>query len=184
MMAQAWGNQAVDAANAMGVNAAALAATCVIESNCQNVGASGGGSAAGVFQMISSTYTADINGALAYDPSIAGNIVSGFAGQMDPGTEAYAAAYELQQDAQLLQGNGVSNPTVLGVRAVYQFGSGVGPSVAAAPDSANLESIVNLSAASLAANGLTASSTVGQWRAMQVQKLGSDAYQTVLSDGQ
>jgi len=78
----------------------------------------------------------------------------------------------------------VSNPTVLGVRAVYQFGSGVGPSVAAAPDSANLESIVNLSAASLAANGLTASTTVGQWRAMQVQKLGSDAYQTVLSGGQ
>ncbi len=184
MMAQAWGNQAVDAANAMGVNAAALAATCVMESNCQNVGASGGGSAAGVFQMISSTYTADINGALAYDPSIAGNIVSGLAGQMDPGTEAYAAAYELQQDAQLLQGNGVSNPTVLGVRAVYQFGSGVGPSVAAAQDSANLESIVNLSAASLAANGLTASSTVGQWRAMQVQKLGSDAYQTVLAGGQ
>ena len=184
MMAQAWGNQAVDAANAMGVNAAALAATCVMESNCQNVGASGGGSAAGVFQMISSTYTADINGALAYDPSIAGNIVSGLAGQMDPGTEAYAAAYELQQDAQLLQGNGISNPTVVDVRAVYQFGASVGPQVAQAPDSANLETIVNLSPASLAANGLTASSTVGQWRAMQAQKLGSDAYQTVLAGGQ
>ena len=183
MMAQAWGNQAVDAANAMGINAAALAATCVMESNCQNVGASGGGSAAGVFQMINSTYTADINGALAYDPSIAGNIVSGLAGQMDPGTEAYAAAYELQQDAQLLQGNGISNPTVVDVRAVYQFGSGVGSQVAQAPDSANLESLVNLSAASLAANGLTASTTVGQWRAMQVQKLGSDAYQTVLAGG-
>ena len=79
MMAQAWGNQAVDAANAMGVNGAALAATCVMELNCQNVGAVGQG-AAGVFQMISSTYTADINGALAYDPSIAGNIVSGSCG--------------------------------------------------------------------------------------------------------
>jgi hypothetical protein len=134
--------------------------------------------------MINSTYTADINGALAYDPSIAGNIVSGLAGQMDPGTEAYAAAYELQQDAQLLQGDGINNPTVLGVRAVYQFGASVGPQVAQASDSANLESIVNLSAASLAANGLTASSTVGQWRAMQAQKLGSDAYQTVLSGGQ
>ena len=184
MMAQAWGNQAIDAANAMGVNAAALAATCVMESNCQNVGASGGGSAAGVFQMISSTYTADINGALAYDPSIAGNIVSGLAGQMDPGTEAYAAAYELQQDAQLLQGNDISNPTVVDVRAVYQFGASVGPQVAQAPDTANLETIVNLSPASLAANGLTASSTVGQWRAMQAQKLGSDAYQTVLAGGQ
>ena len=183
MMAQAWGNQAVDAANAMGVNGAALAATCVMELNCQNVGAVGQG-AAGVFQMISSTYTADINGALAYDPSIAGNIVSGLAGQMDPGTEAYAAAFELQQDAQSLQGNGISNPTVLDVRAVYQFGGSAGPGVALAPDSANLESLVNFSAASLAANGLTASTTVGQWRAMQVQKLGSDAYQTVLSGGQ
>lgn len=94
--------------------------------------------------MISSTYTADINGALAYDPSIAGNIVSGLAGQMDPGTEAYAAAYELQQDAQLLQGNDISNPTVVDVRAVYQFGASVGPQVAQAPDTANLETIVNL----------------------------------------
>ena len=34
--------------------------------------------------MINSTYTADINGAVAYDPDIAGSIVSGLAGQMDP----------------------------------------------------------------------------------------------------
>ena len=34
--------------------------------------------------MISSTYNADINGAVAYDPSIAGTIVSGSAGEMDP----------------------------------------------------------------------------------------------------
>jgi hypothetical protein len=180
MMAQVWGSAATDAASALGVSASALAATCSMESNCQNVGASGGSSAAGAFQMISSTYAADINGAIAEDPSIAGSIVSGLAGRMDPGTEAYAAAYELQQDAQLLQGNNISNPTVLDVRAVYQFGAGSGPNVAAAPDSANIESIVNLSAASLAANGLTASSTVGDWRAMQTNKLGADAYQTVL----
>ena len=167
MMSQDWGSQAADAAAAMGVSAAALAATCEMESQCQNVGAAPGGSASGAFQMINSTYTADINGAIAEDPSIAGSIVSGLAGRMDPGTEAYAAAYELQQDAQLLQGETGSNPTVLQVRAVYQFGAGSGPTVATAPDSANIESIVNLSAASLAANGLTASSTVGDWRAMQ-----------------
>ena len=57
--------------------------------------------------MINSTYTADINGAVAYDPDIAGSIVSGLAGQMDPATEAYAAAYELRTDAQLLETNGV-----------------------------------------------------------------------------
>jgi len=181
MMAQDWGPQAATAAAAMGVTAAALAATCVMESGCQNTGAAPGGSATGAFQMINSTYTADINGAIAEDPSIAGSIVSGLAGQMDPGTEAYAAAYELQQDAQLLQTSSVADPTVLQVRAVYQFGAGGGPYVAQAPDSANIESIVNLSSASLAANGLTAASTVGDWRAMQIKRLGGDAYQTVLA---
>src|SRR5580693_10456030 len=91
MMGQSWGSAAANAAGAMGVSATALAATCVMESNCQNVGASRGGSASGAFQMINSTYTADISGALAYDPAISGSIVSGLAGQMDPTTEAYAA---------------------------------------------------------------------------------------------
>src|ERR1700734_2706764 len=114
MMGQSWGSAAANAAGAMGVSATALAATCAMESNCQNVGASGGGSASGAFQMINSTYTADINGAVAYDPAISGSIVSGLAGQMDPGTEAYAAAYELRQDALSLQQNdGVRDPTVL-----------------------------------------------------------------------
>ena len=103
MMAQDWGSQAADAAAAMGVSATALAATCAMESNCQNVGAASGSSAAGAFQMINSTYTADISGAVAYDPDIAGSIVSGLAGQMDPATEAYAASYELRSDALLLQ---------------------------------------------------------------------------------
>src|SRR5208337_3739447 len=40
MMAQDWGSQAEAAASAMGVSATALAATCAMESNCQNVGAS------------------------------------------------------------------------------------------------------------------------------------------------
>jgi hypothetical protein len=100
---------------------------------------------------------------------------------MDPATEAYAAAYELQQDAQLLQNNNISNPTMLDVRAVYQFGAGIGPNVAAAPDSANIESIVNLSASALAANGLTSSSTVGDWRQSNIKILGASASQVVLA---
>jgi hypothetical protein len=138
MMAQDWGSQAASAAAAMGVSATALAATCEMESNCQNVGSGSGSSAAGAFQMINSTYTADINAAVAYDPAIGGGIVSGLAGQMDPTTEAYAASYELRSDALMLQsGTDISNPTVLDVRAVYQFGAGVGPEVATAADSAN-----------------------------------------------
>ena len=107
MMAQDWGSQAEAAASAMGVSATALAATCAMESNCQNVGAASGSSAAGAFQMINSTYTADISGAVAYDPGIAGSIVSGLAGQMDPATEAYAASYELRSDALLLQSKNI-----------------------------------------------------------------------------
>jgi hypothetical protein len=61
----------------MGVSATALAATCVMESNCQNVGAGAGSSAAGAFQMINSTYTADISGAVAYDPGIAAALSRG-----------------------------------------------------------------------------------------------------------
>src|SRR3984957_9003574 len=182
MMGQSWGSAAANAAGAMGVSATALAATCAMESNCQNVGASGGGSASGAFQMINSTYTADINGAVAYDPTLAGNIVSGLAGQMDPTTEAYAASYELRSDALLLQSKNIADPTVLDVRAVYQFGSGAGPAVAEADDSANIGQLTGLSAASLAANGLTTSSTVGQWRATVTAKLGSaTAGQSVLA---
>jgi hypothetical protein len=174
MMAQTWGSAAAAAAGDMGVSATALAATCEMESNCQNVGSSGGSSATGAFQMIGSTYAADIKGAEAYDPSLAGTLVSGSAGEMDPTTEAYAASYELRQDAINLQNNtDISNPTVLDVRAVYQFGSGVGPAVAEAPDSDNIAELTKLSPASLAANGLTMSSTVGDWRQSVINKLGS-----------
>jgi hypothetical protein len=182
MMSQSWGSAAADAASAMGVSATALAATCVMESNCQNVGSSSGSTAAGAFQMINSTYTADINGAVAYNPDIAGSVISRLAGQMDPTTEAYAASYELRSDALALQSDGISDPTVLQARAMYQFGASVGPDVAAASDSDNISDITGLSAASLAANGLTASSTVGDWRKSIINKLGaSTANQTVLS---
>ena len=171
MMAQDWGSQAEAAAAAMGVSATALAATCAMESNCQNVGAASGSSATGAFQMINSTYTADINGAVAYDPDIAGSIVSGLAGQMDPATEAYAASYELRSDALLLQIRTASRiRRYSAVRAVYQFGAGAGPAVATANDFANIASLTGLSAASLAANGLSSSSTVGQWRATVIRK--------------
>jgi hypothetical protein len=181
MMAQSWGSSAASAAGAMGISATALAATCAMESNCQNVGSSGGSSATGAFQMISSTYNADINGAVAYDPSIAGTIVSGSAGAMDPATEAYAASYELRQDALTLENDGIDNPTVLQTRAMYQFGAGAGPRVADAPDDANIAQLTQLSAASLAANGLNSSSTVGDWRQTIINKLGSaTANQTVL----
>ena len=48
-------------------------------------------------------------------------------------------------------------------------------------NSDNIAQLTDLSAASLAANGLNASSTVGEWRSTIVNKLGSStAYQAVL----
>ncbi|MGO9232965.1 MAG: hypothetical protein ACLP4V_02310 [Methylocella sp.] len=181
MMAQSWGTAAENAAMAMGVNPTALAATCVMESGCQNTPAGSSGSASGAFQMINSTYTADIAAAVAADPSIADSVTPGLAGKMDPGTEAYAAAYELMNDAQVLQNNGIADPTVLQTRAIYQFGQTGGIQVATASPSDNLEALVNLSPQNMAANGITSTTTVGQWQATIANKLGSAANQVVLA---
>src|SRR6185437_6280918 len=55
MMATSWGSDAANNATSLGVNPEALAATCVIESGCQNVG--GTGSVSGPFQMTDATYS-------------------------------------------------------------------------------------------------------------------------------
>ena len=133
--------------------------------------------------MINSTYTADISGAVAYDPAIAGSIVSGLAGQMDPATEAYAASYELRSDALMLQ-----NQEDIRIRQYSTFGQCI--SLARGWDRRSRPlttpkispQLTGLSAASLAANGLSTSSTVGQWRATVIAKLGSaTANQSVLA---
>ncbi|MBB4200193.1 hypothetical protein CCR94_02195 [Rhodoblastus sphagnicola] len=131
--------------------------------------------------MIDSTYTADIAGAIALDPSIAANITAGLDGKMDPATQAYAAAYELRQDALLLQKNGISNPTTLDTRTLYQFGQQGGLAVAQASDSENLSSLLSLTPSQLAANGISLNTTVGQWRQTITSKLGSSASQVVLA---
>ena len=131
MMAQSWGSSAANAAGAMGVSATALAATCAMESNCQNVGSSGGSSATGAFQMISSTYNADIKA-----PWLT---ILALPGQLSPEVRArwilrrrlMRRRMSCAQDALTLQQNdGISDPTVLQTRAMYQFGGSVGPDVA------------------------------------------------------
>jgi len=77
MQEQSWGYAATANAETLGVNPSALAATCVIESNCQNLAAHSGSTVNGAFQMKDSTYTADINKALAENPSLAASIVPG-----------------------------------------------------------------------------------------------------------
>ena len=108
MMSTPWGAAAAQNAEALGVNASALAATCVIESGCQNV--SGTGTITGAFQMSASTYQASLAAALQQDPNLASNIVQGLAGQNDPATQSIAASEYLLQGAQYLQGQGIANP--------------------------------------------------------------------------
>ncbi len=181
MMAQDWGSAAVGNAQALGVNPAALAATCVLESGCQNVGSSGGSSASGAFQMISSTYTADLNAALAANPSLAGQVTAGAGGQMDPATEAIAAAQDLRSAALGLQAAGIATPTVLDVRGAYNFGAAYAAPLALADNSALMSQVLSgTSASTLAANGITAGMTVGQWRQTITNQIGTAASQPVL----
>ena len=179
MLGMSWGNTAVGNAQALGVNPSALAATCVLESGCQNVG--GSGTISGVFQMSNSTYTAAMQAALQQNPDLAQYVVPGLAGKMDPATESIAAAEYLYQGAQALQGAGIDNPTVLDVRGYYNFGPANGANIAKADDSETMASVLTgLSASTLAANGISPGETVGQWRTSVSAKVGNSAGQSVL----
>ena len=79
MLGTSWGAAVVANAQALGVNPSALAATCVLESGCQNVG--GSGTISGVFQMSDSTYTAALQAALQQNPNLAQYAVPGLQGR-------------------------------------------------------------------------------------------------------
>jgi hypothetical protein len=163
------------------VNASALAATCVVESGCgANVG--NGSGAQGVFQMYRAAYNEGLTTALTANPSLASQVVSGSAGMNDPVTEGIAATGYLMQATQALQSSGISNPTVLDARAYYQFGPTSGLQLAqASSDQTLAEAMPNVSAATLRANGLSTTETVGQWRSSVASKIGNAISQTVLN---
>jgi hypothetical protein len=179
MLGTSWGASAEQSAQALGVNATALAATCVVESGCQNV--AGTGSITGAFQMTAAAYQSSLAAALAQDPSLAANIVPGLAGQSDPATQAIAAAEYLKQAAQSLQNNGVANPTVLDVRGYYNFGPSGAAIVTADGDATMASVLTNTSASTLASNGITPGETVAQWRTSVSNKIGSAASASVLT---
>lgn len=179
MLGTAWGATAVANAQTVGVNPSALAATCVLESGCQNVGGSG---AQGVFQMYPAAFNEGLQTALAANPSLASQIVQGNAGRMDPATEAIAATGYLIQAVQNLQGAGVDDPTVLQVRGYYNFGPAYGAQLAQASDSEPIASVLyGMSQSALAQNGIHPGETVGQWRATVSSKIGNAANQSVVT---
>jgi hypothetical protein len=82
-----------------------------------------------------------------------------------------------------LQGVGITSPTILDTRALYQFGPSGGMNVELAylqnPNTL-MSSVV--SAAAISANNIPATQTVGQWRASVSNSLGSNlANQVVLA---
>jgi hypothetical protein len=176
LLSQSWGSTAVSEAEAIGINPSAVAATCVMESGCQNVSGSG---AQGAFQMFPAAYQEGLQTALAANPSLASQIVQGSAGMNDPATEAVAAAGYLMQANTALQNAGVSQPTVLDARGYYNFGPSAGPQIAQASDSDLMSQYVSSSA--LAANNIPSTETVGQWKAAVATKIGNAANQSILS---
>ncbi|WP_166144063.1 hypothetical protein [Methylosinus sp. RM1] len=177
MNAQSWGGQACDAATTVGVSCASLAATCVMESNCRNV--QGTGTVSGAFQMTNATYTETINQAAADNPNA--GIDTSLAGKSDPANEAWGAAQYEYNGATYLQENGIPDPTFTDVRGYYQFGPATSVTLADAKNSDNLEEIVRLSPQAMAANGITATTTVGDWRQSIANRVGPAAGQTVLN---
>ena len=178
MLAQSWGSTAVSEAQALGVNPTTLAAMCTMESQCQNIPNGSGGSATGPFQMLPSTFQAMYQAAVQADPSLAQTTTGDI---NDPASQAAAAAEYMQQIATQLQNAGVATPTMTDVRAGYGFGQKYAVQVSTAPDSQTLGSILTTwSSSTWAANGLSPSTTVGQWRASIAASVGSAATAPVL----
>ena len=171
MLGQSWGAAAQQAAEGTGVNASALAATCVMESGCQNLTNNSG--ATGAFQMFPAAYSDGLKTALAADPSLASQIVPGTAGMNDPATESIAASGYLLQASQALQNGGVTAPTVLDARGYYEFGPTASVPLAQASDSDLMSTYVSNTA--LSNNQMPSTETVGQWRSSVASKLGSAA---------
>jgi Type IV secretion system proteins len=176
MLATSWGQTAASNAAALGVNPTALAATCVLESNC-TANPGGAGTISGAFQMSNGTYLQTVSEVTGSNPALAAQITS----KNDPASQSIAASQYLLDGAQSLQTDGVANPTVLDVRGYYQFGPQNGISLAsAASNQLMVSTLQGLSPAALAANNITSSTTVAQWQASVTSKLGTSAMQPVL----
>ncbi len=179
MTRTSWGNTAVGNATAVGVNPYAVAATCVLASDC--AAAQGGSATQDVFEMYPASFQQGLQTALAADPSLASQIVQGVDGMSDPTTEAIAASGYLIQAARTLQNAGIAEPTILQARGYFLFGPADGVRLAnATPDTPMSSAMPDMSAAALAANGVVPGETVAQWEAFVTGRIGTAATQSLL----
>ena len=179
MAAQPWGQQAADNAAALGVTPVSLAATCVLESNC-TANPGGTGTISGAFQISDGTYGQVLGEVQASNPDLASQITT----KNDPASQSIAAAQYLKDGAQALQANGIANPDVTAVRGYYQFGPLNGTALATASDNDLMsDTLSGLSAATLRANGISDTTTVGAWRAGVTNKIGAAAASSPVLQG-
>lgn len=178
MNSKQWGPQAATNAASIGVNASALAATCSVESGCDSTAHNG--NFTGAFQMGSAAFKDGLATALAANPALASQIVSGAGGINDPTTNAIAAAGYMLKGANALSQAGVPDPTFSQVRGFFQLGPADGKNVALAPPDATLHSVLmHTSDQTLAQNNLTPNMTVSQYQASFAGKAGDAANQVV-----
>jgi hypothetical protein len=174
-----WGNTAVGNATAVGVNPVAVAATCVLASECGVT--TGDAATKDVFEMVPASFQQGLQTALAVDPTLAAQIVAGVAGISDPTTEAIAASGYLMQAARTLQNAGVAEPTILQARGYVIFGPADGVRLALAPPNAPIAAVLpDVPQATLAANGVSPGETVAEWQASVSARIGAAAAQPVL----
>lgn len=170
MMAQPWGEQAAANARSLGVNPAALAGTCYQESGCRADARAPSSSAGGAFQFIDSTWR---------DQAARTGVGTDIANKFDGATASRPAANYLREAGVALQERGVAAPTLEQARGYYQFGP-QGTALATADPSATLSSVLpRVSAATLGANGLTPSTTVGEYFARSRGKMGGAAAEPI-----
>lgn len=177
MLATSWGAAAAANAQAVGVNPSALAATCVLESGCRNVSTSG---AQGAFQMFSGAYNEGLRTALAANPELASQVNGQGGGANNPNLASIAASGYLIQATRMLQNAGISDPTVLDTRGYYNFGPRYAVGLAQAQDADTMGSVLAGAPSNFfSGNGISPNTTVGQWRASVVAKIGTAANQSV-----
>lgn len=162
-------------ANAMtlGVNPAAVEAACTIESQCRNL--PGTGSITGPMQVAAGTYAQTQAEIAATNPSLAASMT----GNTDPVSNFAAGTQYLRDAATTLQDAGIANPNGVDGRGYYNFGPAAGIAIARASDDVNMASLLP-AGTNLAANGITSTMTVGQWRANTANRMGSNAYAPIL----
>lgn len=178
MNSRQWGAQAATNASSIGLNPSALAATCAVESGCDSTAHNG--NFVGAFQMGNSAFKDGLAAALAANPALASQIMSGPGGINDPATNAIAAAGYMLKGANELQKAGVAEPTFSQVRGYFQFGPADGRNIARASPDQTLGSVLQYTSTdTLAANRLTSDMTVAQYQATFAAKAGGAANQVV-----